>query len=308
MSLNISGEKCVICSAYLFPEDDVVYCPECGAPHHRDCYNSIGRCGLEEYHGTENAYKRPTEQKQEKSESENVRYIVCGMCGEKYDAQENECPNCNTPNITKAGGRFITFDFLGGVPGDTDLGNGVTADEAKQFVASNTHRYIPKFVDFKRGRKVSWNVFAFLTPCGWLMSRKMYLLGGIVGALEIALLLLFMPFANIMNSIVGEEEITYMEYSELILENLSTIGIWALVTAFLCAMAWAALHVLMGLFADRIYRRRVLNTISEIKSQDSENIKLLSHKKGGVSIFAGALGMIAVYQLLNIISSFLGLI
>ena len=61
MSLDTKNQKCAVCSAYLFDEDDVVYCPVCGAPHHRECYLSIGKCGLEEFHGTEKEYKKPEE-------------------------------------------------------------------------------------------------------------------------------------------------------------------------------------------------------------------------------------------------------
>ena len=46
MSISIEGEKCPVCGAYLFDEDDVVFCPECGAPHHRECYNAVGHCAL----------------------------------------------------------------------------------------------------------------------------------------------------------------------------------------------------------------------------------------------------------------------
>ena len=41
MSIRTEEEQCVVCHAYLFSDDDVVYCPECGAPHHRECYNGI---------------------------------------------------------------------------------------------------------------------------------------------------------------------------------------------------------------------------------------------------------------------------
>ena len=43
-------DKCAICGSYLFDDDDIVYCPECGAPHHRDCYNTVGHCGKEDMH------------------------------------------------------------------------------------------------------------------------------------------------------------------------------------------------------------------------------------------------------------------
>ena len=57
MSLQIEGRKCVVCQSYLFEDDDVVFCPECGAPHHRDCYKSVGRCGVAHLHGTSEEYK-----------------------------------------------------------------------------------------------------------------------------------------------------------------------------------------------------------------------------------------------------------
>ena len=44
--------KCSVCHAYLFDDDDTVYCPVCGAPHHRECYNGLGHCAFEEAHGT----------------------------------------------------------------------------------------------------------------------------------------------------------------------------------------------------------------------------------------------------------------
>ena len=51
----MSGETkkltCGVCHAYLFEDDDVVYCPVCGAPHHRDCYKSIGHCAYEAAQG-----------------------------------------------------------------------------------------------------------------------------------------------------------------------------------------------------------------------------------------------------------------
>ena len=311
MSLNISGEKCAVCKAYLFEEDDIVYCPECGAPHHRECYNSIGRCALEELHGTENQYKKPEPQTEEKVQElppAQSSIITCGMCGEKYETTDDFCPNCNTPNITKMGGaRFVAFDFLGGVPANTDLGEGVTANEAKQFVATNTQRYIPKFADFKKGRKASWNWLAFLTPCGWLLSRKMYLLGCIAGALQIAFTMLAVPFVNAISMLDTSEIVGYMELSNLIIENMSSIGIVAFLSAFAGSMLEIALRVLTGIFGDRIYKNYVISKVSEIK-RESEDKEHDFRKAGGVSIFVGVLGYVATTYLPEIIAYTLGML
>ena len=50
---------CPVCHAKFFEEDDIVICPECGAPHHKACYKSIGRCAHEDTHGTENQWQMP---------------------------------------------------------------------------------------------------------------------------------------------------------------------------------------------------------------------------------------------------------
>ena len=44
---------CPVCNNKFTDEDDVVVCPECGTPHHRDCYFSNGGCFNEEKHNSE---------------------------------------------------------------------------------------------------------------------------------------------------------------------------------------------------------------------------------------------------------------
>ena len=292
MSLNKANEKCVVCKAYLFEDDDVVYCPECGAPHHRECYNSIGHCGLEEFHGTDNQYKKEKiEDEKPQQETVEDNYITCGMCGAKYDRQENTCPECDAPNVTKFGGRFVTFDFLGGVPADTDLGKGVTADEAKKFVVNNTHRYIPKFLNFSKGKKLSWNWLAFITPCGWFLSRKMYAIGAFIAALEIAFKIIMLPIANSIYEYLpmlenyGAASIT----PDLAVEIFSKIGILPILIVWGIALINLIIMLVSAMFGDYIYRNHTISTISKIKAE-SEDVEEDLRKKGGVNLFLGIIG------------------
>lgn len=306
MSLNTSGEKCAICKAYLFPEDDVVHCPQCGAPHHRDCYLALGHCGLEEFHGTENEYKKADAAQTEKEDPVIENSVFCGMCGEKYEAEKKMCPKCNAPNMMRNGGRVVTFDLMGGVTDDTDLGDGVTAGEAKKFVVTNTHRYLPKFLKFKQGRKASWNWLAFLTPCGWLMSRKMYLFGAIIGAIRIALSLLTIPFSIALSVLDLSEANGYFETSNIILENISIIGVPVVLVALVASMLDLFIRVMTAVFGDYTYKKRVISTVSEIKKSDLDQDEAFA-KKGGVSLIFGLLAFYAVYYLPSIIATVLGL-
>ncbi len=310
MSLSLEGKNCPFCHAYLFDEDDVVYCPVCGAPHHRDCYNKLGHCALEVYHGTDKQYdkleksvetKRPQQDKQNSTE-----YIKCGMCGEKYDSSLKNCPECGTPNLSKLGGNYVVFDFLGGVPADADLGDGVTADEAKRFVAANTHRYIPKFAAMASGVKSSWNWLAFFFPSAWLLGRKMYKSGILIGILSVAFSLLTAPFIKAINSLGASNSMTNAQFINEINRNLPNIGVGILILAFVGALLNLILKIIVGIKADYIYKKHTISTIKEIKS-NSDDIDYDFHKRGGISFIATLIGLFAVQYLPSLIAYFAGI-
>ncbi len=307
MSLEIKGEKCAVCSAYLFEEDDVVYCPECGAPHHRECYNSQGHCGLQEFHGTENQYKKPETDTEQVDEAPTDTATTCTMCGESYNSDNNSCPYCNAPNISKMGGHIVSIDLMGGVSPNTDLGNGVTAQEARKFVATNSHRYIPKFLKFKNGKKISWNWLAFFTPCGWLVSRKMYLLGGIIAAIQIALSMLTVPFAAAINQLDLSTAKNSYEIALIVMDNISLIGEKVIYTASIGSFLNTILAFLFAIFADYIYRNRVISSVTEIKN-NSDDVEKSFLKKGGVNFFVAVIVYFVVNELPSIIAYALGLL
>lgn len=307
MSLNNSGEKCVVCKAYLFDEDDVVYCPECGAPHHRNCYSAIGHCGLEEFHGTEQQYQKIQKVEDASQNDNNDRYMTCQICGEKYDLEEMMCPKCNTPNMATPGTRVIKIDLTGGVPDDIELGDGVKTGDAKKFIYTNTQRYLPKFVAFKKGKKASWNWLAFFTPCGWLLSRKMYMLGTIIGALQIALSMFTIPFVKGVNMLDTSAVSNYMQYSNLIIDNLSLIGKIALYSAFIATTIDLIIRIIFGIFGDLIYKNRVINKTAQILKSSEDQIQDF-RKKGGVNLFAAVLGYFAVSELPTIIAYTMGML
>lgn len=307
MSLETTGKQCSACKAYLFEDDDVVYCPVCGAPHHRECYNAVGHCALEELHGTDrqydsSKYKEPEEvskpQQPDKSE------IKCQMCENVYDESSDRCPKCGTVNPKKYAG--ISFDLLGGVPGDMDLGDGVTANEAKRFVISNTQRYIPKFAANKMGKKASFNLAAFLFPCGWFFSRKMYKWGSLVGALSVAFALLCFPLQSAIYYLDMSSAQNYAEMAQIISDNIARIGM----PAMLCAVAGSFLYVLLriicGIFGDLFYRNHVIASVSSIKkTSDDEDTDFV--RRGGVNFIMLLVGIIAVQYLPTVLFSLFAL-
>ncbi len=291
MSTDVNGKKCAGCGAYLFPEDDVVFCPVCGAPHHRDCYNSKGQCAFESLHGTDRQYDK-VQQATEKTKEEK----------QEQDQQKNSV--YTKPQETADPITVLQFDTLGGIPEDFDLGDGVTAAEARQFVFSNSHRYVPKFAAAKYGKKASFNWLAFLIPPAWFLARKMYKLGIFILVLSVSLSMLTIPFVLEFQNYMGAGPYNYNEIAKIFMENMERFEITAMITFFVATTASILLSVLCGIFGDYLYRNHALSSIKEIKKEGldiSENMR----KKGGINLFAAIIGLFVVEYLPSIIFSFI---
>lgn len=314
MSLNVEGSSCARCKAYLFSEDDVVYCPVCGAPHHRDCYSALGHCALEELHGTPNQYSREKEaeakakiaEREQQAEAEREQrqsrensLLTCGMCGEHYNPNSQRCPKCGAPNIRRING-FEGFDFLGGVPKDYIIDENVTAEDAKQFVGANTHRYVPKFATLNKLNRLSWNWMAFLFPCGWMLSRKMFKNGIIAGLLAVITSLFSYPLNLAVYNLGVTNSASYADMMNSLSESLPQIGGAVIAFALIGMLLDLILRVVFGLFGDYFYKKYAVNQIKKLKAE-SIDLENDYRKKGGVNIFFFFLGTFAVEYLPSII-------
>ena len=315
MSFQFKGQVCPICKAYLFPEDDIAVCPTCGVPHHRQCFIEAGSCGMEEFHGTDKQYDRQkTENEEESSVNTNYKQeqeakndtVQCPKCKNFYPASNSFCHHCGTPNVSSSNPFVIKLDYLGGVKGDEDLGEGHKADEVKNFVAVSTNRIIPKFKQFKKGAKVSFSVWHLLFPAASFAMRKMYAFASLAGALQVAATLLMIPFNLVLGELMNNTNITgYYQLAQYMVENMDK----ALLSNFLLSAVGILLQVFVrlmsGLFANKLYYKHVLKSMSEIKSAaaDDEEKMLLYRKRGGVNIFAFTLFYMVVTWLPSFIYS-----
>ena len=86
-----SGDGCEICGKPFEKDDERVYCPDCGAPMHRLCYNMTHRCPFEDQHTPRPSVNRTSRRTSEKP--------VCDKCGKDLDNGEEKvyCPVCGTP-------------------------------------------------------------------------------------------------------------------------------------------------------------------------------------------------------------------
>ena len=83
-------ELCGICGKPI-EEGDAVYCPECGTPMHRLCYNMTHRCPNEDFH----SYAK----RERESKGIYGTLQLCDICGKPLENGEEKvyCPECGTP-------------------------------------------------------------------------------------------------------------------------------------------------------------------------------------------------------------------
>ena len=286
-------KKCVVCNMKFEHNDDIVCCPVCGAPHHRDCYESIGHCALEENHGTENEYKKEesiTETPQteqvaaEQNGEQRADKGVCQRCGKPKVQDAKVCPHCGLPY----GIQFeINIDLLGGIDKNAKLEESISAEDIRDFTSVNSMRYVPKFFNLTDNKKSSWNWAAFLFPEAWFLYRKMYKPGAMFLSLILAAKLCTMPLLAALNNLVFNE---YADISAYLINNMQSIGNGPILLCALGGFINIAVRIIAGLFGDYIYKNHAIKKIREFFGAGQSG-ELTLRQVGGTNFLLFLLGM-----------------
>lgn len=299
MSISVEGLDCPVCGSHLFDDDDVVFCPICGAPHHRECYQSVGHCALEELHGTDKQYERPKiEQAQGKNEEQaHTTTKKCPYCGEEINENALFCLKCGRSADGSGAGKYtpsqgFVIDPMGGVAPNEKIED-VSAGDAARYVVVNTPRYIHKFKKLNKQSKVSWNWAAFLFPGGWFCYRKCYKPGIIFLTVSIICSILLFPSQAILNFLPysADGAMTTQEMMQLVMDNIDKFNGIPLLCLWISNLLNIAQRILAGLFGDYIYRQTALEKIRELKKSDEYPESLST--SGGINLAAFLLSAIA---------------
>ena len=306
MSLEIKNKKCAVCQAYLFEDEEIVWCPTCGAPQHKECYKQFGKCGYTDIHGTKELEEILKAEKQEEKKEEpkvEVNLVECPACHTKYERDLENCPECSAENLSGKMPTFFAFDFLGGVKPNQDIGEGVTAEKAKRFVMTSTHKIIPKFLAFKNGAKKFFSWWAFLFPAANFAARKMYGAAVLSGIVETAGLLLLFPFNLAMNELELTTGTKLYEYLE---KNATKEFFYLTALAFVGVSVLVLYRLFSGFAFDKIYYKHTIAKIKKIEAEyEKEDIPTAFRKYGGYNIFGFILTEIIVQYLPGIIAAFI---
>lgn len=92
---NYTGFPCPVCDKPFLDGDDVVVCPDCGAPYHRGCYQKVGHCLQDELHATGEQWRPPVSASPDPAASSVAEgSLTCPRCGASNPAGTLLCREC----------------------------------------------------------------------------------------------------------------------------------------------------------------------------------------------------------------------
>lgn len=213
--MEFTEYKCPVCGEQFKTGDDVVVCPECGAPHHRECYEKEGHCHFADRHGDDFSFEKEQVEEADKQAEQNDENgtVTCKRCGTENPKELFYCSNCGAPlygnneeaqnfgqnqnngqpnpNFNQNQGMppfgvpfgqanpqmAAAFDPMAGMKSDEPLVDDITAGEAAKFIGKNTPYYLRVFSFIKKFKKSRFNFTAFILSGIYFLYRKMYTLG-----------------------------------------------------------------------------------------------------------------------------------
>lgn len=269
-----TAQKCASCQTLFVEGDDIVVCPECGSPYHRECYLKEGRCINTQLHEAHEIWK-PEDTKPLTEDNQAVKEVVCSNCGAKSTNRDAFCRQCGCPiDMEKATGSMyrrikeeelaekygipfsdISFGFGSDINKDDDV-DGNTVAEYTRYVGSNFFYFIPRFSRFAKGNRRSFNISAFLFPDLYFFYRKMLPQG-------IAMLILTI-ILSIPSTIVAMVNYGIIESIPFVEET------WFVYLGYAFFIIAYVLRIVAGFLANNMYYNKAKKDIRKIKETVAE--------------------------------------
>ena len=251
-----TDQICPCCGRPFTEDDDIVVCPDCGTPHHRACYESLGTCANSDRHASGFQWENPSEETgRDAAASERSETAVCPKCGNPDCRYNTFCGNC---------GHFIAEPLIEAEEGSAALPesfDGIPAERLRAFIKRNAEFYLYHFDAMDRKhRNFELNAVGFLFPTFYYFYRKM--------TRQAVLSLAVMTVLCLPSYICS-----------ILVQSGIHVGAFSTVSAVLLLLS-VGYRIYTALFSIGHYRKYCADHLS---SADSENT---SGKSGGTSILS----------------------
>ena len=294
------GCPCEGCGKPLTLKDDIVVCPDCGAPYHRTCYEKLGLCIHSPAHDAGYEWKFPYQ---------DSELRTCPSCGERTLRSEENCRCCgsklppegSTPDPSDHVDEDGSFDysslyrqFQDAAPssdpirqmyqaafGKQEMLDGISCKDWEAYIGPAAPSYLTAYSQMQlRHNKISMSFSALLFGPFYFFYRKAWKPAFAFLAAE---LLLAAPTFLDMLQISGSA------FAPGLSDNAM------LILARVCSLLSFLLMVFRGMYGKWFYRKSAAAHIRRIQSEfpDPEQRRAVLSAQGGVS-FAAVLGAFAL--------------
>ena len=281
---------CPVCGCIFGENDDVVVCPKCGTPHHRNCWAESGFCANAEKHKEGFVWVSPlVDIPKNPTATPDTKVPVVKT--ETKSTPSGALP-FNEDELMKMGG-------LRPIDGEELIGD-LKVMEYGEYVGKNKHKYIPKFYRMGRAnQKVSWNWAAFFFPIPWLFYRKMNAIGSILAVFTIIIPIVF-----------AMDFLSYSQEALAVIAQASDTTTPSDLAALLPQLPLSydvsryvgfAVRMFCAFFGNYFYMKKATKEIKDIKAdkQNFSEYEAALKKKGSVSILNMLVWVFVFYFLKN---------
>ena len=314
------GAKCPVCAKKFAQEDDIVVCPVCGAPHHRECYAEKKECAFVSEHINGKVWQAPVEAQSEADTNSAFKTctkckmqipkdaLFCHICGQNVNSSDKDGADSFDKDRRKQEYSFDAMDFKENplynmnvmeinMDGDID---GESANDIAAYVGPSSVYYIPRFKIMSENPKVfSPNFAALFFGFFFCFYRKMYVPGIVLLAIFIVG---FIP--GCMYSVemlpAALEQMDGMGFSVMVIEQARAMvppiesvdyaqAEYYLGLKNIFRFVSFAIRVIFSFCANKFYYEKCINAVKKIRTggegEDTirENYRGLLLRAGGVS-------------------------
>ncbi len=330
------GIHCPICNKEFTETDDIVVCPECGAPHHRECYLKNGKCAFADKHGTGETWHAPGNH----AEGTSGATVQCPSCGASNPAEGIFCTHCGKPlkgfgpqqgaqnpygqpgfggnqqnpfgqpgMDQRPGGPFgmpfgtYSMDPYGGLSPEEEI-DGVSVLELQEIVGENSAYYLPRFKQMSEGKKTSWCWSGCFFSFYYFLYRKVYSMAIVSALISILIftgttLLSMRTLPDLFSALTG-----------IVAQGVQVDTAYLFKIEMASQLVSIAVMAIFGLFSTRLYKWHIFRKIKKLRERytaGSPEYHDALIKQGGINrkgIIILCVAMMALYMLGSMIMVF----
>ncbi|MCR5122078.1 MAG: DUF2628 domain-containing protein [Ruminococcus sp.] len=315
MANKYTGEKCIVCGKPFEENDEIVVCPDCGTPYHKECWPEDDICVNAELHENGGSW----ESSQENAAPNTLR---CSRCGTENAPGQKFCGECGMPldaarfgerpfnNVPDGFAQYMNMNGADGLDGEnggvmpqprpirltaqSDL-DGIKLGDFFDYIGNRSITLITNFVKFaKTGGKLSFNIGAFFFPNFYFFYRRMTKQGILFLLLSF---LLDIPTLILYGQLGTLGQVLFT--TDL---NVKSEGFQGILQ--ICSLGNLSVQIIAAAFANYWYYRKARKDISAIRAGFGEKEPDIKTKEkircaGGTS-WASVIGAFASWVILSL--------